>query len=238
MERPGVPGRRPKRAGASQYPFCPPGGYASDRLSDWNPRRPASELLALFLDDFLKQNGLSRYRRCCRRHHRGSRSTPGHQPHGGSQTLGQGQLRASARGRLTCDDLPSGCTQRSTGLAALRIDYQSPVPQRARCPAMRRRTAVSRHCECHRWRGRRSPRRAARHRRGPRRYRTYILRAVRGGDATSARTRTYRVTRPGRYAGSPVIPRLRTPPRAGVRRRRRVSPGKHGTPPLRSRRRA
>ena len=51
------PGRRPRRAGASQYPFCPPAGYASSRLRNWNPRRPVSELLAVFLDDFLKQNG-------------------------------------------------------------------------------------------------------------------------------------------------------------------------------------
>jgi hypothetical protein len=51
------PGRRPKRAGADQYPFCPPGGYAGSRLRGSNPRRPVSELLALFLDDFLKQNG-------------------------------------------------------------------------------------------------------------------------------------------------------------------------------------
>lgn len=51
------PGRRPRRAGADQYPFCPPGGYASSRLRNWNPRRPVSELLALFLDDLLKQNG-------------------------------------------------------------------------------------------------------------------------------------------------------------------------------------
>ena len=51
------PGRRPKRAGASQYPFCPPAGYASSLLRNWNPRRPVSELLALLLDDFLKQNG-------------------------------------------------------------------------------------------------------------------------------------------------------------------------------------
>ena len=36
---------------------APPGGYASSRLRGWNPRRPVSELLALFLDDFLKQNG-------------------------------------------------------------------------------------------------------------------------------------------------------------------------------------
>ena len=51
------PGRRPQRAGASQYPFCPPTGYASARLRSWSPRRPISELVALFLDDFLKQNG-------------------------------------------------------------------------------------------------------------------------------------------------------------------------------------
>jgi len=51
------PGHRPRRAGANQYPFCPPAGYASSRLRNWNPRRPVSELLALFLDDFLKQNG-------------------------------------------------------------------------------------------------------------------------------------------------------------------------------------
>jgi hypothetical protein len=51
------PGRRPQRAGASQYPFCPPAGYASARLRNWNPRRPVSDLLTLFLDDFLKQSG-------------------------------------------------------------------------------------------------------------------------------------------------------------------------------------
>lgn len=51
------PGRRPQRAGASQYPFCPPTGYASACLRSWSPRRPISELVALFLDDFLKQNG-------------------------------------------------------------------------------------------------------------------------------------------------------------------------------------
>lgn len=51
------PGHRPQRAGASQYPFCPPTGYASARLRNRNPRRPISELLAVFLDDFLKQNG-------------------------------------------------------------------------------------------------------------------------------------------------------------------------------------
>lgn len=51
------PGRRPRRAGVSQYPFCPPAGYASSRLRNWNPRGPVSELLAVFLDDFLKQNG-------------------------------------------------------------------------------------------------------------------------------------------------------------------------------------
>ena len=34
------PGRRPQRASASQYPSCPPSGYASSRLRNWNPRRP------------------------------------------------------------------------------------------------------------------------------------------------------------------------------------------------------
>ena len=51
------PGRRPQRAGASQYPSCPPAGYARARLRNWSPRRPIAELLAAFLDDFLKQNG-------------------------------------------------------------------------------------------------------------------------------------------------------------------------------------
>jgi len=51
------PSRRPARAGASQHPFCPPAGYASARLRGWSPRHPVSELLAVFLEDFLKQNG-------------------------------------------------------------------------------------------------------------------------------------------------------------------------------------
>jgi hypothetical protein len=51
------PGRRPQRASASQYPSCPPGGYARSRLLNWSPRRPLPELLAAFLDDFLVQNG-------------------------------------------------------------------------------------------------------------------------------------------------------------------------------------
>ena len=51
------PGRRPKRPAPASTRSAPPGGYASSRLRGWNPRRPVSELLALFLDDFLKQNG-------------------------------------------------------------------------------------------------------------------------------------------------------------------------------------
>jgi hypothetical protein len=51
------PGRRPRRAGARQYPYCPPGGFARERLRSWNPRRPIRELLKAFLEDFLLTNG-------------------------------------------------------------------------------------------------------------------------------------------------------------------------------------
>ena len=48
------PGRRPERAGTSQHPFCPPTGFAQDQLTNWNPRRPVTDLLAAFLNDFLQ----------------------------------------------------------------------------------------------------------------------------------------------------------------------------------------
>lgn len=51
------PGRRPERAGTRQHPFCPPTGFAKDQLINWNPRRPVADLLAAFLNDFLKTNG-------------------------------------------------------------------------------------------------------------------------------------------------------------------------------------
>jgi hypothetical protein len=51
------PGRRPQRAGAQQYPYCPPGGFARDRLRGWNPHRPIRDLLEAFLEDFLQTNG-------------------------------------------------------------------------------------------------------------------------------------------------------------------------------------
>ena len=51
------PCRRPQRAGAHQYPYCPPGGFARERLRSWNPRRPIRELLKAFLEDFLLTNG-------------------------------------------------------------------------------------------------------------------------------------------------------------------------------------
>lgn len=51
------PGRQPQRAGAHQYPYCPPGGFARERLRNWNPRRPTRELLKAFLEDFLQTNG-------------------------------------------------------------------------------------------------------------------------------------------------------------------------------------
>lgn len=51
------PGRRPQRAGGEQYPYCPPSGFAKERLRNWNPRRPIRELLRAFLEDFLQTNG-------------------------------------------------------------------------------------------------------------------------------------------------------------------------------------
>lgn len=36
---------------------CPVGGFARDRLRNWNPRRPVSELLQAFLEDFLETSG-------------------------------------------------------------------------------------------------------------------------------------------------------------------------------------
>ena len=51
------PGRKPERAGAHQQSYCPPSGFASNQLRSWNPYRPVTDLLAVFLDDFLKTNG-------------------------------------------------------------------------------------------------------------------------------------------------------------------------------------
>lgn len=51
------PGRRPPRAGSGQRTFCPVGGYASTKLRDWKAGSSVEEVLAVFLDDFLKQNG-------------------------------------------------------------------------------------------------------------------------------------------------------------------------------------
>jgi hypothetical protein len=53
----GFPGRRPQRASAEQYPYCPPAGFAKDQLRNWSPRRPISDLLRAFLEDFLLTNG-------------------------------------------------------------------------------------------------------------------------------------------------------------------------------------
>jgi hypothetical protein len=51
------PGRRPPRAGSGQRTFCPAGGYAGAKLRDWKARSSVADLLAVFLEDFLKQNG-------------------------------------------------------------------------------------------------------------------------------------------------------------------------------------
>lgn len=51
------PGRRPPRAGSGQRTFCPVGGYAAAKLRNWKAGSSVAELLAVFLEDFLKQNG-------------------------------------------------------------------------------------------------------------------------------------------------------------------------------------
>ena len=51
------PGRRPPRAGSGQRTFCPGGGYAAAKLRNWKAGSSVPELLAVFLEDFLLQNG-------------------------------------------------------------------------------------------------------------------------------------------------------------------------------------
>jgi hypothetical protein len=51
------PGRRPSRAGSGQRTFCPVGGYAAAKLRDWKAGSSVANLLVMFLEDFLKQNG-------------------------------------------------------------------------------------------------------------------------------------------------------------------------------------
>ena len=51
------PGASPPRVGSEQQAFCPPSGYAAQALRNWSVRRPASDLLRVFLRDFLYQNG-------------------------------------------------------------------------------------------------------------------------------------------------------------------------------------
>jgi len=51
------PGRRPARAGSDQRTFSPPGGYAAAKLRNWKAGSSFNDLLTVFLEDFLKQNG-------------------------------------------------------------------------------------------------------------------------------------------------------------------------------------
>lgn len=55
------PGTSPPRAAGEQDPFCPPQGYATEALRSWRFRGSVDELVAVFADSFLKQNG---YNRC------------------------------------------------------------------------------------------------------------------------------------------------------------------------------
>ena len=51
------PGCRPPRAGSGQRTFCSVGGYAAAKLRNWKAGSSVADLLAVFLEDFLKQNG-------------------------------------------------------------------------------------------------------------------------------------------------------------------------------------
>jgi hypothetical protein len=49
------PGPRPPRTGSGQRTFCPVRGYAAAKLRGWKTGSSVAELLAVFLEDFLKQ---------------------------------------------------------------------------------------------------------------------------------------------------------------------------------------
>lgn len=51
------PGAPPPRAAGDQEPFCPPQGYAAKTLRSWRFRGSVDELVTVFADSFLKQNG-------------------------------------------------------------------------------------------------------------------------------------------------------------------------------------
>ena len=57
MERPGVPAGALEAGRASQYPFCPQAGTPAAGCAAGTRDALSRSLLALFLDDFLKQNG-------------------------------------------------------------------------------------------------------------------------------------------------------------------------------------
>jgi len=51
------PAAKPSRAGTEQRAHCPPTGYAFSALQNWDIRRPDTDLVRVFLRDFLFQNG-------------------------------------------------------------------------------------------------------------------------------------------------------------------------------------
>jgi hypothetical protein len=51
---PGVPA---SRLVTDRDPFCPPTGYAAGALQDWEITRPVADLLRVFVDSFLAENG-------------------------------------------------------------------------------------------------------------------------------------------------------------------------------------
>lgn len=51
------PSRPPARLVSNRPPFCPPTGFATEKLQNWDPASPTEELLATFLRSFLIENG-------------------------------------------------------------------------------------------------------------------------------------------------------------------------------------
>jgi hypothetical protein len=42
---------------ADRQPFCPPAGYAGEQLQNWGAHRPVPDLIRIFLESFLAENG-------------------------------------------------------------------------------------------------------------------------------------------------------------------------------------
>jgi hypothetical protein len=51
------PDAPPSRLVTDRDPFCPPVGYTAAALQDWEIKRPVADLIRVFLESFLAENG-------------------------------------------------------------------------------------------------------------------------------------------------------------------------------------